>query len=323
MRCFQSLALLVLCALPVAADDVIIIGSGGDDLFRERFEAWGNRLEKVLVDSMGREKEQVNLLMPGAERNSDLETIRKVFAELKDKHPADRDLFIYLIGHGTFLRREAKLQIPGDDLAAEELNALIDGVPARNVVVINAASTGAAFINVLTGPKRVIASATKSAYEENAPDYMAWFLTALEQGSADTNRDQRISIWEAAQQASALTSSFYKNEGLLATEHAILDDNGDGLGTRLHLDPELEPEVRANENPDGALARNIFIKGFTFPKAAPQALIDEYLSLMGQVEAFTKDKSKSRNQSYYRSLESMMLKAAKLHQRIRAYDEDS
>src|SRR5690606_20384527 len=36
---------------------------------------------------------------------------------------------------------------------------------------------------------------------------------------------------EAFLSASHRTAEFYKTEGRLATEHALIDDNGDGLGT--------------------------------------------------------------------------------------------
>src|SRR5204863_7310884 len=47
----------------------------------------------------------------------------------------------------------------------------------------------------------------------------------------DRDRDGQIRLLEASLMASHHTAEFYKAESRLATEHALLDDNGDGLGT--------------------------------------------------------------------------------------------
>ncbi|MDJ0841648.1 MAG: hypothetical protein QNK37_34390 [Acidobacteriota bacterium] len=311
-------AAFLLAALPLWADDIIICGTGGEPEFDERFQSWGNRLKTVLVDKLGREEDQVQLLMPG--KGGTLKNIRKVMDKLAGSHDKDQDLFIYLIGHGSYLREEAKLQIEGPDLSAEQLAAMLAPIPARRVVVINGASTSAAFINVLSAKDRIICTATKSVYEQNATEFMAFFIQGLEEGLADTNRDQRISVWEAAEQAAALTESFYAGEGLIATEHAILDDNGDALGTRLHLDPTRETEVRENPQADGDMAKETFIKDFTFPKTAPKQLVDDYLALMNQVEKLKDQKKRLPKAEYYDRLEKLFLKAARMHREIRTYE---
>src|SRR5205085_8481038 len=48
---------------------------------------------------------------------------------------------------------------------------------------------------------------------------------------ADLDKDGQTSLLEAFLMASRRVLEFYKAEGRLATEHALLDDNGDGLGT--------------------------------------------------------------------------------------------
>jgi len=316
------ICLLLVFALPVMADDVIIVGQGGEPELETKFQNWGKRLRDVLIE-LGRDAEQIHLLTTERTgRQPTLTEIRELFADLAQRHDREADLFVYLIGHGTYLRDIAKLQVPGDDLAASELDGLLAAVPAGKTILINSASASAGFINVLSKQGRIIGAATKSVYEENATEFTEYFIQGLEKGGADRNRDQRISIWEAMLYGAMQTEAFFDANGLIATEHAIIDDNGDGLGTRLYVDPERETEVRPQDNPDGDLARATFLKDFTFPEKAPEALVASYLSLMDRVTELKGKKKGMAETRYYAELETLFLKAARVHREIRGYGEE-
>ena len=250
---------------------------------------------------------------------SDLQQIRDTFKTLAKNHDQTQDLYIYLIGHGSHLNGISKFQIPGTDLSAGELNTMITKVPARRVITIVATSSGAGFINALSGPGRITCSATKSTREINATQYIASFIESLESGGADRNRDERISVAETCRQAASLTEAWYLANGLIATEHAILDDNGDGLGTRLYADPNRPEQQHLPDtaNPDGALAAKTFLKDLTFPPSVPQTLVDDYLATIGKVEKLIDKKASMKRDAYYRRLETDLLKAARLHREIR------
>jgi hypothetical protein len=189
-------------------------------------------------------------------------------------------------------------------------------------VVIDSTSASAGFINALSGPDRIIASATKSVSEVNATEFMRLFIEGLEDGSADRNRDERISVLEACEQAAALTASWYSAESLLATEHSILDDNGDGLGTRLPIDPVLNealPGEPAADNVDGALAAQVFIKDYSFPAGVPQEMIAAYLAALDEVKALRARKGTLAEPDYYAQLEPLLIQAARAHRDIRTY----
>ena len=314
---FPVLLLCFLILSPLRADDVIILGSGGSNEYRERFGEWGLRLKTVLLDKLNRPKDSVNLLTAETTETdaarTDLEKIREVFDGLARNHDPNKNLFIYLIGHGSHLRGESKFQIPGPDLSARELSRLLAPVKAKRVVLIQATSASAAFINELSGIDRIICTATKSVREENATEFMEFFIQSLEEGLADQNRDERISVWEATSQAAALTEAWYQENGLIATEHALLDDNGDMLGTRLHL----AEATNKQEDLDGDQARDCFIKDFSFPASVPQALIDQYLGLVKQAEALKTKKAGMNEADYYNQLEKIMISAAQTHRKIR------
>jgi hypothetical protein len=48
--------------------------------------------------------------------------------------------------------------------------------------------------------------------------------------ATDLDKDGRVSLAEAFQYARAEVDRYYTSQNLLATEHALLDDNGDGEG---------------------------------------------------------------------------------------------
>ena len=48
---------------------------------------------------------------------------------------------------------------------------------------------------------------------------------------ADLDKDEQVSLLEAYLTACRQGAEFYEQDARLATEHALLDDNGDGLGT--------------------------------------------------------------------------------------------
>lgn len=316
-----KMVLILICMQPVRATDVIVVGSGGNQKYQARFTDWGIRLRRVLVEHMGRKPKTVQLFLEERDESvpsqtTSLAALREAFQELAQTHPADEELFVYLIGHGSYLRQHAQFQIPGEDMSAQDLDQYLKPIKARNQVVINGASSSAAFINILSGPNRIICAATKTAREQNATEFMAFFLQGLEENLADQDHDQRISVWEAIRQASSLTRAWYASNRLIATEHAILDDNGDGLGSRLHRDETKKAQSEIHLQ-DGGLAKQVYLKGFTFPKSAPQQLINTYLAQIEKVKQWVQTHQGPKGKGYYDKLEQHLLEAARLHRRIR------
>ena len=335
MRTRAFLAGLFVCAGLVtnahaAAYHVIICGSGGEEEFTNRFENWGQRLQGVLnqFDSQN----TVFLLTEKARKESDnaatsLESIEKAIADVAAFITPDDDFFLYLIGHGSFIRMESRFLIPGPDLTAEALAKMIEPIDAHCEVVINAASSSAGYINALSAPGRIVCTATKSTDEFNATELMEHLLEGLEDGSADRDHDGRISVLEGCGLGAELTDAWYVGQGLLATEHALLDDNGDGLGSRLPL--QAPPGTVIDDQGtnqvavfDGALADACYIKNFSFPPHVPRELIDTYLAAIDKVEALTKEKASIAEAEYFARLEALLLEAARTNREIHRLIEE-
>jgi hypothetical protein len=291
---------------------VIVCGSGGGEPYVERFEDWGQQLRRVLVEQLGHQNDNVHLLTESGMDARDvslLGNIKKTFQEVGRTVSKEDDVFVYLIGHGSYRRNIAKLNVLGEDLTADQLHAWIQNWSARQVVVINAASTSAAFINVLSGRGRIICTSTHNVEARNATQFMAFFIQALASGSADQNRDERISVLEVCQQAGLLTDAWYAEAGYLVTEHALLDDNGDGKGTRL-------TDITLGQG-DGKKADQCFLLDIHLPIGTPKALGDAYLAAIYSVQVLIEKKAALDSVAYGIQLEQALLKAARINRQIR------
>ncbi len=139
-------------------------------------------------------------------------------------------LWIVLIGHGTYDGRQAKFNLRGPDLTAEQLAQWLSGF-RRTVVIINCASASSPFMNALAGEHRIIITSTKSGYQYNFSRFGKYLAQTVGDPQADLDKDGQTSLLEAFLLASSRVAEFYRQEARLATEEALLDDNGDGRGT--------------------------------------------------------------------------------------------
>ena len=311
----QLFIVTTLCLCVFALDsaaapfDLIICGSGGQKEYQQRFSAWGERLRTVLSEKIRHPADHIVLLTEADVMTPvSLQRIAATIRQLHQRLTPEDDLFIYLIGHGNYRDNAAKLHIPGPDLAATELDTMLAHINARHLTLINTASSSAPFINILGTAGRSICTSTKSAEERDATWFMEYFIQALETGSADQNRDGRFTVLEVCNQASVLTQEHYATQRLIATEHALLDDNGDGLGTRL-------PITTANQS-DGALSNTAYIKDVHYPPNTTQQQITSYRSAVEQVEKHIKQKQEIPRDQYYQRLEELLLNAARINRTI-------
>jgi hypothetical protein len=129
-------------------------------------------------------------------------------------------------------------------MAAADFAPLLKRVTARQIVFVNTASASGPFVEALAGPGRTIVTATRSGSQQYSTLFGGFFVEALTSEAADTDKNRRVSILEAFNAARREVAEAYKREGIMLTEHAMLDDNGDGKGT-------LEP---AADGTDGRIA---------------------------------------------------------------------
>ncbi len=127
------------------------------------------------------------------------------------------------------------------------------------IVFVNAGSGSFEFLETLAGRGRIVLTAADSAAQQYETVFPQFFIEAFAAEEADLDRDGKVSIWEAFQTASAGVKGWFEDQGRLATERPILDDNGDGIGreaaeSRLRTAPWLESPICSAIDPAAAPA---------------------------------------------------------------------
>jgi hypothetical protein len=92
-------------------------------------------------------------------------------------------------------------------------------------------------------------TATRSGAERYTTLFGGFFIDALTSEAADADKNKRVSVLEAFKFAKTETTRAYEREGLLATEHALLDDDGDKEGSADPTNTGADPK-----NKDGKVA---------------------------------------------------------------------
>jgi hypothetical protein len=221
---------------------LIVVGLAGDpESAKEHgkvFHTWGTTLAQA-SERLGVAPENLVYLvdtpLEGDARvtgRATREEVAKAIEGFAAKATPDDVVFITLIGHGSYDGRAPKFMLPGPDMAAAEFGALLKKLPTRQIVFVNTASASGPFVAELSGQGRTIVTATRNGAEQYATLFGGYFVDALTSDTADADKNRRVSILEAFAHAKAEVARAYQREGLLATEHAMLDDNGDKEGTQ-------------------------------------------------------------------------------------------
>jgi hypothetical protein len=84
--------------------------------------------------------------------------------------------------------------------------------------------------------------------ERNQTEFPSYFVQAFSDEGADADKDQRVSVLEAFTYARREVERFYEKGHLLVTEHAVLDDNGDGTAARRPIPPPATAPWRAGSS---------------------------------------------------------------------------
>ena len=285
---------------------VIISGASGEPAYAKQFQEWTTQLSSVLSEKFGFDGKHVRVL---SEKQATAEEVKRTFATLKSELDPNNVVFVFFIGHGSYDGKESKFNLVGPDLSAFEYNVLLSSLPTRRIVVFNMSSASGEFVKSLAAKGRIVVAATRSGQETNATRFAGFFIAALNANDADTNQDGHVSVLEAFIYASRLTDDFYKHAGRLATEHALLDDNGDGIG---------HEKAEAGE---GLLARATYLDSLSVEEAAANMatakLMKERVRLEGEIEQWIARKGTMPEAEYDATLERLFIELAKVNRSIK------
>ena len=290
---------------------LIVSGASGGPPYVEQYRRWTADLSRVLIERMRFAPANVVVLQEGPEGTSaaTASNVRRAIQAIRRRLTSGDLLMIVLIGHGTFDGADAKFNLVGPDLESGDWAALLAGLPAR-LVLVNTASASFPFLARLAGPGRVVISATDSSAQRFDTVFPEFFVRALDSDASDIDKNGRISIWEAFAATTASVRRHYQQQGQLATERGLLDDNGDGVG---------HEGVAASA--DGAASSGMYLDeplpGAPETDAALVKLLQQRAALETEVEELKVRRQFLTTADYERELERIMVSLARVQRAIR------
>ena len=314
MRGVPIAVLALVLAQPAAAEErwaFILSGASGGPKYAEDMREWRSGLQSALVDRYGFKGDKVRVFVDETVKTGEsgsAENVRRAFAEVKKQLGREDLLVVILLGHGTYDGDVAKFNLVGPDLSAADWATLLNGIQSR-LVVVNTTEASFPFLERLSGANRVVITATDSAAQKYATVFPDYFVKAMREASSDLDKNGRTSIFEVFTSASAAVKQHFDQRGQLLTEHALIDDNGDGKGRQA-----------TDEGPDGSLARLLYLDAEIAAAANdPElaALIKRRRELESEAEALKLKKGTMAAPMWEAEYEKLMIELAKVSREIR------
>jgi hypothetical protein len=304
----RTLLLVMACAFALQTRAVtyyvVIAGLGGEPDYEQRFTAAAKDLDRIFRSAGS--ASQVYILTGSQATSTQLaETMSEVARTAK----VDDDFALVLIGHGSFDGVEYKFNLVGPDVTAREIASMCDHVAARRQLVVDTTSASGGAVQVLERPGRAVIAATKSGTEKNATVFARYWVEALQDPAADTDKSDSISAMEAFSYAAKKTAAFYDSQKRLATEHAVFNDTGRG-------DP-----VREAGNGQGLLMSSFtLLRLGTNQQAAKdpakRALLEKKDELEQKIDTLKYQKAAMDPQDYKKQLTDALVELAKVQEQL-------
>ena len=162
----------------------------------------------------------------------------------------------------------------------------------------------------------MVVSSTRSGNEQNYARFGKFFAEAIGDPKSDLDKDGQISLLEAFLSGSQRTAEFYKTEGRLATEHALMDDNGDGLGTPADWFRGVRATKQAKDGAtlDGTRAHQFHLVRSAAEQQLPSAARARRDALELQIAKLREGKAKMAAANYFAELEKLLLELAAVYE---------
>ena len=267
---------------------LVITGVPGDEEHAQKFQKWAATFIDAAKKKDAVPDANITLL---EDKQASKAGVEKAFADLSARAKPSDAVVVLLLGHGSFNGTQAAFNLPGPDLTVEEWGKLLARLPAQRVAFVNTSSSSGAFLPAVAAPGRVVITATKTGGERNETQFPEFFVAAFGDAAADRDRNGHVSIGEAFEYARTKVVQAFQQKGLLLTEHAVMDDGGDGrLASALFL---------GIGRAEGALAIDL-------SDPAIKALSDEKDALDQQIAALRLKKNSMDEAQYEAQLEKLL-----------------
>jgi hypothetical protein len=287
---------------------IVVTGAPGTEEYGQEFAKWADQWKAAS------KKAKATFRQVGKAKKADpKDDFREILAKESKKSP--QPLWIVLLGHGTYAGKQAKFNLDGPDLEAGELAEWLRDFE-RPLVIVNCASSSSPFLNSLRAKRRVVITATRSGVERNYCRLGGFLATAIGDSSADLDKDGQTSLLEAWLIAARRTSAFYEEEGRLATEHSLLDDNGDGKGTQADWFRGLQVTKKSAEEgllPDGLRAHQFHLIPSENERKLSAEKRAERDALELELARHRSRKTNLNDEEYYERLEEILREMSRIY----------
>jgi len=218
-----------------------VVGPDHDDESRNTYDALDSAVN-ILVGSPSASA-QSDLASANANKQ-DKDRLREILEAL-DPNEGSACWLVY-VGHGSFDGKNAWMNLRGLDLSDQELASWIKPFRRPMTLVFGSASS-APMMKALSGENRTIITATRNGNEKSYCYFGEYLGQAFLDPNADLDLDDGVSILEAFLFASKQTSQFYEENRRMLTEHAALEDTGDGIGVQASQFEGLQSKSSSRE----------------------------------------------------------------------------
>jgi len=194
--------------------------------------------------------------------------IRQAFAELSKKLGPDDSLWVFTLGHGNYDGRRAWFHVAGRDPSHEDFGRWLSELRCREQIFWLTQASSGWFVKPLAKPGRIVIAASAADDESNETEFPLALAEVIARPlkTLDVDQDGRLSVAELFTAVVQEVASRFKNGNRLQTEHAQLDDDGDGYGSENILtqanpiDDDAAPGGKALVGArDGVLARQTLV----------------------------------------------------------------
>jgi hypothetical protein len=305
---------------------ILVVGAGGEPEYDRIFQEWSDRWAKAAepgqtrVIRIGGDAASATAIdfattAPATSPVTDKDRLQQVLAA--ESREQNQPLWLVLIGHGTSDGKETKFNLRGPDVSDLELAEWLRPT-RRPLAVIDCSSASSPFLNRLSSKGRIVITATRSGSEIQFSRFGDYLSASIADPAADLDKDGQTSLLEAFLAASHRVDEFYKQAGRLVTEHALLDDNGDGLG----ITADFFQGFRATRNAkggaalDGPRANQWFLVRSATEQAIPEGLRARRDQLELAIETLRQKKASLSESVYYEQLDPLLLQLARLYHEI-------
>jgi len=293
---------------------LVVTGASGGPQYAERYDEWRSSFAQLLQGKLGYPEDHVLLLAEeeyAGTQKATRENVRSAVADIRKRATKEDVVLVVLVGHGSGADSgEGKFNLVGPDLSAREWADLLKPMPGR-LVFINAASGSYPFIQELSAKNHIVITANDSGaqtYETVLPQFL---VAAFSDESSDLDKNGKVSVWEAFTYASARVKAWFDQRSQLATEHPMLDDDGDGTGRLID-----------DQSADGMLARVTYLQN-DLPitdTGDPErtALLRRKVELNTQIEELRARKETMMPEDYENALEKLLLELARIDRSLKS-----